>query len=115
MFEKSSGVIRISKKLYSRKFVDDVQGESSSEAKEDIPENVAQSVSRSIATSFAQSNASFLKARRSQFQSKELFDLSIYEKHLLQELNRVDRKKKEVTALIGDLKSTSVADDQEVL
>ena len=83
MFEKSLGVIRISKKLHSGKHVDDVQGESSSEAEDDIPESVAQGVSRGVATSFSQSTASVLKARTIHCQSKELLDLSVYKKHLL--------------------------------
>ena len=90
------------------------RGESSSEAEDDIRESVAQGVSGGVATSSSQSTASVLKARTIQFQSKELIDLFIYDKHLLQELKRVDRQKKEVTTLLGDLKSTSVADDQEV-
>ena len=54
-----------------------------------------------------------LKARMIQFLSKELLVLSTYEKHLLHEFKRVGRQKKEVTALLRDLKSTSVADDNE--
>ena len=67
MFEKSSGVIRISKKQHSGKHVDDVQGESSSEAEDDIPKSVAQGVLGGVVTSSSQSTASVLKARTMQF------------------------------------------------
>ena len=69
--------------------MDDVQGESSSEEEDDIPECVVPGVSGGVATSSPQSTASALKVRTIQFLTKELLDLSTYEKHLLQELKRV--------------------------
>ena len=91
MFEKSSGVITISNKLHSGKHVDDVQGEPSSEEKDDIPKCVAPGVLGGVATSSSQSTASAFKVWTIQFLSKELLDLSTYEKHLLQKLKRVGR------------------------
>ena len=77
------GVIRISQKLYSGKHMDDVQGESSSEEEVDIPKCVAPGVSSGVTTSSSQSTTSALKARTIKFLTKELLNLSTYEKHLL--------------------------------
>ncbi|XP_024025805.1 uncharacterized protein LOC112092857 [Morus notabilis] len=96
LFEKGSGVIRISKKLHSGKYVDDVQGEHSG-----------------VATSSSQLTTAVLNARTAQFLSKEPLHLSTYETHLLQELKRVGCKKKEITAILGDIQSSSVAAEND--
>ena len=110
MFEKASGLIQILKKLHSGKHVDDVQGEMSSDEDDTDAPSVAPSASGGDPTSSTQSTAAVLHAKTVQFLSKELINLSAYESHLLREVKRVGHKKKEITALLGDLQSTSGVD-----